>query len=175
MFLATTNTWIDNKTQSSVMHLPLISELERALSTSGLAGLDTLLAFMITADLTVTVPLDSFWHRLETYVDYDSIRWAQELMAQLQRDVFRDQDSLEALAGFDHQTVAAAAAAAAAPAKVYGQPAARFAGKLWPVLMERVVRVGQLQLLRRSCALQLRSTASFASSHLYSALATLSM
>ena len=107
--MATTNTWIDNKTQSSVMHLPLISELERALSTSGLAGLDTLLAFMITADLTVTVPLDSFWHRLETYVDYDSIRWAQELMAQLQRDVFRDQDSLEALASFDHQTVAAAA------------------------------------------------------------------
>jgi WASH complex subunit strumpellin len=53
VFVPFTNTWYDNKSQTEVLNFLLFSQLERALSTSGLAGLDTLFAFMITTELTV--------------------------------------------------------------------------------------------------------------------------
>lgn len=53
MFVSYTNTWYDGKSQSEVLNFLLFSQLERALSTSGLAGLDTLFAFMIATELTV--------------------------------------------------------------------------------------------------------------------------
>lgn len=53
VFVPFTNTWYDAKTQTEVASLLLFSQLERALSTSGLAGLDTLFAFMVAAELKV--------------------------------------------------------------------------------------------------------------------------
>lgn len=56
IFVPYTNTWHDSRTHAEVLSLLLFAQLERALSTSGLAGLDTLFAFMITTDLTVGFP-----------------------------------------------------------------------------------------------------------------------
>ena len=53
VFVSYTNTWYDNKSQGEVLNLLLFSQLERALSTSGLAGLDTLFAFMVATELNV--------------------------------------------------------------------------------------------------------------------------
>ena len=54
IFVSFTNTWYDQKTQSEVTNLLLFSHLEKALGTSGLAGLDTLFAFMLATELTVS-------------------------------------------------------------------------------------------------------------------------
>lgn len=54
VFVPFTNTWYDpTKNQTEVMNLLFFCQLERGLSTSGLAGLDTLFAFMIAAELKV--------------------------------------------------------------------------------------------------------------------------
>ena len=53
VFVSFTNTWYDGKSQAEVLNFLLFSQLERALSTSGLAGLDTLFAFMIATEFTV--------------------------------------------------------------------------------------------------------------------------
>ena len=55
VYVSSTNAWYDSKSQTEVLNLLLFSQLERALSTSGLAGLDTLFAFMIAAELTVRI------------------------------------------------------------------------------------------------------------------------
>jgi len=55
VFVSFTNTWYDAKSQNEVMTLLLFSQLERAISTSGLAGLDTLFAFMIATEISVSI------------------------------------------------------------------------------------------------------------------------
>ena len=55
VFVRSTNTWYDCRSQTQVMSLLLFSQLERALSASGLAGLDTLFSFMIAAEINVRI------------------------------------------------------------------------------------------------------------------------
>lgn len=55
IFVPFTNSWYDSKSQAEVLNFLLFSQLEQALSTSGLAGLDRLFAFMITTELTVKI------------------------------------------------------------------------------------------------------------------------
>ncbi|XP_045024788.1 WASH complex subunit 5 isoform X2 [Daphnia magna] len=147
-FVPSTNTWYDSKSQAEVLNFLLFSQLEQALSTSGLAGLDTLFAFMITTELT-------------------------NLFSDLKKEVFRHQDSLEVLAEFDHLT-APTTTILGQPSKTYGTYCTRF-HKSFQTLLDRVLKIGQLQLLRRSCSQQLKSTASFDSGLLWQALETLSL
>ena len=61
VFVSFTNSWYDAKSQNQVMTLLLFSQLERAISTSGLAGLDTLFAFMIATEISVRNYRDAYF------------------------------------------------------------------------------------------------------------------
>jgi len=149
VFVPFSNTWYDQKNQSEIVSLLLFANMESALSTSGLAGLDTLFSFMEATELT-------------------------NLLNDLQKKVFRNQDLLESLADFNHSTTPSVSTIIGQPSKTYGSYVNRFC-KYFPVLLEHTLKIGQLQLLRRCCSNQLKSSASFDSSLLYSALQTLNM
>lgn len=101
VFVPFTNTWYDSKSQSEVLNFLLFSQLERALSTSGLAGLDTLFAFMIATELTVRIP--SIFNKSAENLIVLFLN-TKILFSDLKKEVFRHQDSLEALAELDHLT-----------------------------------------------------------------------
>ncbi|KAL3869501.1 hypothetical protein ACJMK2_042174 [Sinanodonta woodiana] len=142
--------WYDIRTRQELVNKTLFQKIQKAVGTFGLTGLDRLLCFMIVKELQ----------------NYQMMIQRQVLMA---RDkswlvVFGEiAKSLSPLGGLVGQ-----------PQKVYGQAVTRTA-KLWPAYFDIILRVGQIQLLRRQIAHELKTSCKFDSKFLASALQTFNM
>lgn len=121
--------WYDRRTQAEVLGITMFSELEEALGTFGLTGLDRLLCFMIVQQL-------------------------QDFLAIFRRRMKGDAGLRDAV----HQAAERLDPAHIAPSQphvLYPQLAARLA-KLWPDYAAMACRVGQMQILRRLIAHKLQ-------------------
>ncbi|XP_070556885.1 WASH complex subunit 5-like [Ptychodera flava] len=140
------NTWYDNKTKLEVMTIRLFSKVQDSIGTYGLTGLDRLLCFMIVKEL-------------------------QNFLTILNRGVLRDKAWLEFLASL-LKSLNPVVGLVENPAKVYNAASSK-AAKLWPPFMDVVLKVGQMQLLRKQIANELNFSCKYDSNLLAGALQTM--
>ncbi|XP_050401033.2 WASH complex subunit 5 isoform X1 [Patella vulgata] len=138
--------WYDAKTKQEVANRTLFQQIHRAVGSFGLTGLDRLLCFMIVKEL-------------QTFKMY------------LQRGVARDKMWLELLSYYT-KILQPLAGTVSQPQKVYSQAISKTA-KLWPMYLDIINKVGQMQLLRRQIAYELNTSCKFDSKFLASSLQTL--
>ncbi|OQV24357.1 WASH complex subunit strumpellin [Hypsibius exemplaris] len=137
--------WFDVRTRQELVNITVFRKLQHALGAPGVAGLDRLYSFMIVREL----------QSLQRTLD-DLLRdktWVAHYQA-LAKAIGMGQSSI------------------AQPAKFYTQATSKGA-KLWPFMLETFQKIGQLQLLRRQLAYELRTVSRFDSKHLVAALETL--
>lgn len=139
------STWYDSKTKQEVVTIKVFEKLERAVGSWGLSGLDRLLCFMIVQEL------QNFIGSLDKTIRKDK-SWDEAFVKMLKE--------LEPLAGAHSQ-----------PQKVYA-PLITKAAKIWPQFLDVILKIGQMQLLRRQVGHQLHSSCKFDSKFLTSALQT---
>ncbi|KAL6032938.1 hypothetical protein STEG23_010927 [Scotinomys teguina] len=137
------NTWYDMKTHQEVTSSHLFSEIQNTLGTFGLNGLDRLLCFMIVKEL-------------------------QNFLSMFQKIILRDrtvQDTLKTLMN----AVSPLKSIVANSSKVYLSAITK-TQKIWTAYLEAIMKVGQMQILRRQIANELNSSCRFDSRHLAAAL-----
>ncbi|XP_024427821.2 WASH complex subunit 5 [Desmodus rotundus] len=140
------NTWYDLKTHQEVTSSRLFSEIQTTLGTFGLNGLDRLLCFMIVKEL-------------------------QNFLSMLQKSILRDrtvQDTLKTLTN----AVSPVKSIVANSNKIYFSAIAK-TQKIWPAYLEAIMKVGQMQILRKQIANELNYSCRFDSKHLAAALENL--
>ncbi|XP_064625132.1 WASH complex subunit 5-like isoform X2 [Lineus longissimus] len=137
------NSWYDNRTKQEIVNLKIFQLLERSVGTFGLTGLDRLISFMIVKEL-------------------------QTFETLLQRSVLREKPNQEMFAAFG-KALSPVKGLVAQPQKVYSASIAK-AVRIWPPFLDIILKVGQLQLLRRQIAHQLNTSCKFDSKYLSSAL-----
>ncbi|POI32352.1 hypothetical protein CIB84_003896, partial [Bambusicola thoracicus] len=140
------NTWYDVKTHQEVTSSRLFSEIQDTLGTFGLNGLDRLLCFMIVKEL-------------------------QNFLSMFQKNVLRDrtvQDTLKALMN----AVSPLKGIIANSNKVYSAAIAK-TQKIWTAYLDSIMKVGQMQILRRQITNELNYSCRFDSKHLAAALENL--
>uniref|UniRef100_A0A8C9F6P8 WASH complex subunit 5 n=1 Tax=Pavo cristatus TaxID=9049 RepID=A0A8C9F6P8_PAVCR len=133
------NTWYDVKTHQEVTSSRLFSEIQDTLGTFGLNGLDRLLCFMIVKEL-------------------------QNFLSMFQKNVLRDrtvQDTLKALMN----AVSPLKGIIANSNKVYSAAIAK-TQKIWTAYLDSIMKVGQMQILRRQITNELNYSCRFDSKHL---------
>ncbi|XP_042898977.1 WASH complex subunit 5 [Parasteatoda tepidariorum] len=136
--------WYDSKTHNEVVNLKLFSLIQKSIGTPGLTGLDRLMSFMIVTELQTLV-------RIYEKLIIGDKSW-QEALKNLQIAIQPTKQII------------------AQPARVYG-PVMSKASK-YPRFLESLMKVGQMQLLRRRIAYELNTSCKFDSKHLASALQT---
>ncbi|XP_054446455.1 WASH complex subunit 5 [Pteronotus mesoamericanus] len=140
------NTWYDMKTHQEVTSSRLFSEIQTTLGTFGLNGLDRLLCFMIVKEL-------------------------QNFLSMFQKIILRDrtvQDTLKTLMS----AVSPIKSIVANSNKIYFSAIAK-TQKIWPAYLEAIMKVGQMQILRKQIANELNYSCRFDSKHLAAALENL--
>ncbi|XP_015711757.1 WASH complex subunit 5 isoform X2 [Coturnix japonica] len=140
------NTWYDVKTHQEVTSSRLFSEIQDTLGTFGLNGLDRLLCFMIVKEL-------------------------QNFLSMFQKNILRDrtvQDTLKALMN----AVSPLKGIIANSNKVYSAAIAK-TQKIWTAYLDSIMKVGQMQILRRQITNELNYSCRFDSKHLAAALENL--
>ncbi|KAK3601512.1 hypothetical protein CHS0354_027658 [Potamilus streckersoni] len=137
--------WYDIRTRQELVNKTLFQKIQKAVGTFGLTGLDRLLCFMIVKEL-------------------------QNYQMMIQRQTARDKSFLVVF-GEIAKSLSPVSGVVAQPQKVYGQAVTRTA-KLWPAYFDIILRVGQIQLLRRQIAHELKTSCKFDSKFLASALQT---
>uniref|UniRef100_A0A8C5TR57 WASH complex subunit 5 n=1 Tax=Malurus cyaneus samueli TaxID=2593467 RepID=A0A8C5TR57_9PASS len=140
------NTWYDIKTHQEVTSSRLFSEIQDTLGTFGLNGLDRLLCFMIVKEL-------------------------QNFLSMFQKNILRDravQDTLKALMS----AVSPLKGIIANSNKVYSAAIAK-TQKIWTAYLDSIMKVGQMQILRRQITNELNYSCRFDSKHLAAALENL--
>ena len=139
--------WYDLKTKQELVNRKLFQKLQRSVGTFGLIGLDRLLCFMIVKEL-------------------------QNYQILMNRTVLnpKDRSWLEALGSFV-KIVQPVRGLVGNPQKVYGSMMSKMS-KLWPHFLDVILKVGQMQLLRRQIAHQLSTSCKFDSKFLASTLQT---
>ncbi|XP_054285996.1 WASH complex subunit 5-like isoform X1 [Macrosteles quadrilineatus] len=143
LYVMSATSWFDTKTQKQVAGLNLFTNISSAVGISGITGLDRLISFMIVTEL-------------------------QNFLSVLQRGVLKDKNWLE-LFGSVAKGLSPNDQNVANPGKVYTQWTSR-AGKVWPQVLETVLKVGQLQLIRKHIFFELRTSCKFESKNLSSTL-----
>uniref|UniRef100_A0A3B5K3X2 WASH complex subunit 5 n=1 Tax=Takifugu rubripes TaxID=31033 RepID=A0A3B5K3X2_TAKRU len=140
------NTWYDLKSHQEVTNNRLFSEIQNTLGTFGLNGLDRLLCFMIVKEL-------------------------QNFLIMLQKTILRDKaavDVFKLMLGAANPIQGIVANAN----KVYASAVAK-TQKIWSAYLEAIMKVGQMQILRRQIANELNYSCKFDSKHLAAALENL--
>ncbi|NXH85811.1 WASC5 protein, partial [Edolisoma coerulescens] len=140
------NTWYDIKTHQEVTNSRLFSEIQDTLGIFGLNGLDRLLCFMIVKEL-------------------------QNFLSMFQKNILRDravQDTLKALMS----AVSPLKGIIANSNKVYSAAIAK-TQKIWTAYLDSIMKVGQMQILRRQITNELNYSCRFDSKHLAAALENL--
>ncbi|KAF6031772.1 KIAA0196 [Bugula neritina] len=139
--------WYDYKTKEEVVNSRLAHQLQQSVDVMGLTGLDRLFSFMIVQQL-------------------------QELVKYLERVVAREKVWLEmksvaesALMPIDRLP---------ADQKVY-QQISQAGAKLWPPFVNSILKIGQMQLLRKQIAHELATSSKFDSKFLASALSNMNV
>lgn len=137
------NTWYDMKTRQEVTSSRLFSEIQTTLGTFGLNGLDRLLCFMIVKEL-------------------------QNFLSMFQKIILRERTVQETLKTLMN-AVSPLRSIVANSSKVY-LAAITKTQKIWSAYLEAIMKVGQMQILRRQIANELNSSCRFDSRHLAAAL-----
>ncbi|XP_055343798.1 WASH complex subunit 5-like [Paramacrobiotus metropolitanus] len=134
--------WFDVKTRQELVNITIFRKLQHALGVPGLAGLDRLYSFMIVREL----------QSLQKILD-DLLK---------ERTWVAHYQGLSKMLGTGQNTIPQAV-------KFYAQATSKGA-KIWPAMIETFQKIGQLQLLRRQLAYELRTVSRFDSKHLVNAL-----
>ncbi|KAG1662783.1 WASH complex subunit 5 [Nymphon striatum] len=137
--------WYDLRTHAEIINLQLFSKLERGIGTFGLTGLDRLLSFMIVREL------QNLFHYVQKGLSKDKT-W-QDVFASLSKVLQPVTSIIEN------------------PNKVY-LPHMSKVSRTWPGFTESILKVGQMQILRRHICNKLNTLCKFDSKHLASALQT---
>ncbi|KAK2181203.1 hypothetical protein NP493_407g06015 [Ridgeia piscesae] len=140
-YVEQTNAWYDVKTKQEVFNRTVFEKIEGSVGTWGLTGLDRLLCFMIVQEL-------------------------QNYLKVLQASMLKEKGSAAFFTDFSKQLGAVEDTVGQAP-KVYTQASTRTS---WTQFLETILKVGQMQLLRRQIAGQLNMSCKFDSKFLASAL-----
>ncbi|XP_048363465.1 WASH complex subunit 5 isoform X1 [Sphaerodactylus townsendi] len=140
------NTWYDMRNHQEVTNSRLFSEIQDTLGTFGLNGLDRLLCFMIVKEL-------------------------QNFLSMFQKMVLRDKPVLDALKVLMN-SVNPLKGTVASSGKVYSTAIAK-TQKIWAAYLDAIMKVGQMQILRRQIANELNYSCRFDSKHLAAALENL--
>lgn len=140
--------WYDIKTKQELVNKTVFSKIQRAVGTFGLTGLDRLFCFMIVKEL-------------------------QNFQRILERQVFRTKDrSWMALLEDLQKILAPVHGILSQPQKTYTTFASK-ASKLLPPYFEIILKVGQMQLLRKQIAHELNTLCKFDSNYLACSLQTI--
>ncbi|KAL3192578.1 hypothetical protein MRX96_058992 [Rhipicephalus microplus] len=145
VYVDQSNAWFDTKSHVEVINLSLFALLRKSVGTPGLTGLDRLLSFMIVKELQGVL------RSLEKGMVKDK-SW-QELLANMSKNL-QPVDGIVQNVGRTYS---------AALTKV---------SKTWSVFLESMLKIGQMQILRKAIAHELYTTAKFESKDLVSALQT---
>ncbi|RWS23664.1 WASH complex subunit strumpellin-like protein, partial [Leptotrombidium deliense] len=138
-------TWYDNKTHAEITNNRLFSLMMKSIGTAGVNGLDRLLSFMIVSEM-------------------------QSINKYLDTHVFRDKSWIELLSTF-HNYLEDNGADSVQLMRLYSAVLAK--GRSWSVVNDSLLKVGQMQILRRNIAHELNTSCKFQSRHLAAALETL--
>ncbi|KAK7873803.1 hypothetical protein R5R35_005787 [Gryllus longicercus] len=138
--------WYDAKTHSEVINLKFFSKVSKSVGTAGLTGLDRLLCFMIVTEL-------------------------QNFLGALQKGVLKDKQWVEMFSSVS-KGMTPLSGTVSNPKNFYSQFISR-AQKVWPQILEWILKIGQLQLLRKHIAYELNISCKFNSKYLASALQTM--
>ncbi|XP_037498148.1 WASH complex subunit 5 [Rhipicephalus sanguineus] len=145
VYVDQSNAWFDTKSHVEVINLSLFALLQKSVGTPGLTGLDRLLSFMIVKELQGVL------RSLEKGMVKDK-SW-QELLANMSKNL-QPVDGIVQNVGRTYS---------AALTKV---------SKTWSVFLESMLKIGQMQILRKAIAHELYTTAKFESKDLVAALQT---
>ncbi|XP_067134229.1 WASH complex subunit 5 [Centruroides vittatus] len=146
IYLDQMSCWYDSKTKNEIINLRLFSLIQKTVGTPGLTGLDRLLSFMIVTELQGVLKL------IERIVIKDK-SW-QDTLDNLQ-------NALHPVSGILYQ-----------PSRIYSQVITR-AAKVWSTFLDNILKIGQMQLLRKLIAHELNTSGKFDSKNLISALQTM--
>ncbi|CAG9761136.1 unnamed protein product [Ceutorhynchus assimilis] len=146
VYLSTTLTWYDIKTHKPIFNKETIASVAQSIEITGLVGLDRLFSFMIITAL----------QRIMAYLENKNVNttsWTN-VITTIQSDLKqRTEDWLN-------------------PAKIY-QTYVNRSVKIWSEFSEKVLLIGQLQLLRNLIAFHLNKSCRFNAKNLECALRSL--
>ncbi|XP_015680672.1 WASH complex subunit 5 [Protobothrops mucrosquamatus] len=140
------NTWYDMKTHQEVSNSRLFAEIQNTLGTFGLNGLDRLLCFMIVKEL-------------------------QNFLIMFQKTVLHDKGVHEALKSL-MKSVSPLKGLVANCNRVYSTAITK-TQRIWAAYLDTIMKVGQMQILRRQIGNELNYSCRFDSKHLAAALENL--
>eukprot|EP00111_Clytia_hemisphaerica_P004569 TCONS_00013127-protein len=146
IYIEQMNAWYDIRTREEVMNSGIFSLVQKSIGTPGLVGLDKLLSFMIVKEL-------------------------QNIVTYLQRVLLKDQNNVKLLGDFG-KTVSPVKGVIANPNKLYTTVITKLQ-KFWTPLTDFIVKVGQMQIIRRKIANELKFSCKFDSKELCSVIKTL--
>lgn len=155
VYLEAMATWYDYKSKEEVVTMKLFEKLEKAIGTWGLAGLDHLLCFMISQSL------NSFIAHVSKHVMGD--KQLMEGVTKLCNDLKLDKYDEANQSVWDETMISAQ------PQRLL-QPHITRLNKHVPKCLEFLLRIGQMQMIRRLLRHQLSSSCTFQSKFLHSAL-----
>lgn len=136
--------WYDSRTKQEVMNLLILRQLQQGVGSFGLTGLDKLLSFMIVKELQ---------------------KFQALLVGALREKLVTD--TLTGLA----KTLTPVKSLIASPYRVY-PPVTQKLARLWTQYCDIIMKVGQMQLIRRQIANELNCSCKFDSVVLHNALDT---
>ncbi|XP_020897630.1 WASH complex subunit 5 [Exaiptasia diaphana] len=134
--------WYDTRTKQEVMNLLVLRQLQQSVGTFGLIGLDKLLSFMIVKEL-------------------------QKFVIVLQ-SALKDKVIIDTMTSLS-KSLTPVKSLVASPYRIF-QQASQKTVRLWPQYTEIIMKVGQMQLIRRQIANELNCAAKFDSKILENAL-----
>jgi WASH complex subunit strumpellin len=137
--------WFDNKTHKELVNLKFTTKVNEAISSVGLMGLDKLYSFMIVTEL-------------------------QQIITLLQKNLFREKQWIETLDTLTNE-LTPITTAVPNPSKFYINYTQKFT-KVWPKILDLILKIGQKQILRRHIAYELNINCRFNSKNLESSLRT---
>lgn len=146
MYVDLSIAWFDFKTHKELLNIKLFSKITQSIGPAGLTGLDHLYSFMIVTEL-------------QTF--FNSIR----------KKILQNQSWTDMLNSFEND-VKPYNKNVPNPAKLYASYTNR-ATKVWPQILDWVLKVGQMQLLRKHIAYELNISCKFNSKNLESSLRTM--
>ncbi|XP_077497040.1 WASH complex subunit strump isoform X1 [Amblyomma americanum] len=146
VYIDQSNAWFDAKSHVEVINLSLFALLQKSVGTPGLTGLDRLLSFMIVKELQGVL------RSLERGMVKDK-SW-QELLTNMSK-------ALQPVDGIIQNV-----------GRTYSAALTKVA-KTWSIFLESMLKIGQMQILRKAIAHELYTTAKFESKDLVGSLQTM--
>ncbi|XP_047143782.1 WASH complex subunit 5 isoform X1 [Hydra vulgaris] len=140
------SSWFDIRTREEVMNSSIFSLIQKSIGTPGLVGLDKLISFMIVKEL-------------------------QNIDVMMNKGIYEDPNSMKIVSDFA-KAILPLKGLINNPSRVYQSIIPKLM-KYWLSLTDIVVKVGQMQVIRRQIANELSFSCKFDSKILFNTLQTL--